>query len=107
MSKQYFTIKDVSLGDFISSLTLNEGYNDNRKIQNGYKNVIMKCVCNSNSLVFYDNSKFHSTDSFYQNKIENHSNITINENDSKFNKPEIKKEENKLNIIITNDEFLI
>ena len=107
LSKQYFTIKDVSLGDFISSLTLNEGYNDNRKIQNGYKNVIMKCVCNSNSLVFYDNSKFHSTDSFYQNKIENHSNITINENDSKFNKPEIKKEENKLNIIITNDEFLI
>lgn len=130
LSKQHFTIKDVILGDFISSLTLNEGYNynDDRKIQNGYQNVIMKCVCNSDSLVFYDNSSFISADSFYLNEIENH-NITINENDSKFNieyvtdkqieksndsfydreyhKPEIKKEENKPNIIITNDEFLI
>ena len=128
LSKQHFTIKDVILGDFISSLTLNEGYNDDRNIQNGYQNVIMKCVCNSDSLVFYDNSTFHSTDSFYSNKIENH-NITINGNDFKFNKdyvmdtqnknlndifydgeyhkPEIKKEENKPNIIITNDEFLI
>ena len=52
LSKQHFTIKDVTLGDFISSLTLNEGYNDDRKIQNGYQNVIMKCVCNSDSLVF-------------------------------------------------------
>ena len=147
LSKQHFTIKDVILGDFISSLTLNEGYNDDRNIQNGYQNVIMRCVCNSDSLVFYDNSTFHNTDSFYSNRIENHDitindsadlfcsskienhNITINENDSKFNieyvtdkqikklddsfydgeyhKPEIKKEENKLNIIITNDEFLI
>ena len=130
LSKQHFTIKDVSLGDFISSLTLNKGYNDDRKIQNGYQNVIMKCVCNSDSLVFYYNSTIYNPDSFYSNKIEaeNH-NITINENDSKFNieyvtdkqieksndsfydreyhKPEIKKEENKLNIIITNDEFLI
>ena len=106
LSKQYFTIKDVSLGTFISKLTLNEVYSHEQS-GIGYDNIIMKCVCNSNSLVFYDNSKFHSTDSFYQNKIENHSNITINENDSKFNKPEIKKEENKLNIIITNDEFLI
>ena len=130
LSKQHFTIKDVTLGDFISSLTLNEGYNDDRKIQNGYQNVIMKCVCNSDSLVFYYNSTIYNPDSLYSNKIEieNH-NITINENDSKFNKeyvtdkvikksndsfydreyhkPEIKKEENKLNIIITNDEFLI
>ena len=130
LSKQHFTIKDVSLGDFISSLTLNEGYNDDRKIQNGYQNVIMKCVCNSDSLVFYYNSTIYNPYSFYSNKIEIEShNITINENDSKFNeeyvidkvskkandsfydreyhKPEIKKEENKLNIIITNDEFLI
>ena len=130
LSKQHFTIKDVTLGDFISSLTLNEGYNDDRKIQNGYQNVIMKCVCNSDSLVFYYNSTIYNPDSLCSNKIEieNH-NITINENDSKFNeeyvidnvikksndsfydreyhKPEIKKEENKLNIIITNDEFLI
>lgn len=106
LSKQYFTIKDVSLGTFISKLTLNEVYSHEQS-GIGYDNTIMKCVCNSNSLVFYDNSKFHRTDSFYQNKIENPSNITINENDSKFNKPEIKKEENKLNIIITNDEFLI
>ena len=130
LSKQHFTIKDVTLGDFISSLTLNEGYNDDRKIQNGYQNVIMKCVCNSDSLVFYYNSTIYNPYSLYSNKIEieNH-NITINENDSKFNKeyvidkvikksndsfydreyhkPEIKKEENKLNIIITNDEFLI
>ena len=134
LSKQHFTIKDVILGDFISSLTLNEGYDD-RNIQNGYQNVIMKCVCNSDSLVFYDNSSlsFNSADSFCSNKIEieNH-NIKINENDSKFNieyvtdsqikksndsfydfydreyhKPEIKKEENKPNIIISNDEFLI
>ena len=130
LSKQHFTIKDVTLGDFISSLTLNEGYNDDRKIQNGYQNVIMKCVCNSESLVFYYNSTIYNPYSLYSKKIEreNH-NITINENDSKFNKeyvtdkvikksndsfydreyhkPEIKKEENKLNIIITNDEFLI
>ena len=128
LSKQHFTIKDVTLGDFISSLTLNEGYNDDRKIQNGYQNVIMKCVCNSDSLVFYYNSTIYNPYSLYSNEIENH-NITINENDSKFNieyvtdkqieksndsfydreyyKPEIKKEENKLNIIITNDEFLI
>ena len=130
LSKQHFTIKDVSLGDFISNLTLNEGYNDDRKIQNGYQNVIMKCVCNSDSLVFYYNSTIYNPYSLYSNKIEieNH-NITINENDSKFNeeyvidkvikksndsfydreyhKTEIKKEENKLNIIITNDEFLI
>lgn len=139
LSKQYFTIKDVILGDFISSLTLNEGYNDDGYNDDGYQNVIMKCVCNSDSLVFYDNSTFHSTYSFYssknitinENDSENH-NITINENDSKFNieyvtdsqikksndsfydfydreyhKPEIKKEENKPNIIIANDEFLI
>lgn len=135
LSKQHFTIKDVILGDFISSLTLNEGYNynDDRKIQNGYQNVIMKCVCNSDSLVFYYNStlSFNSADLFCSNKIENND-ITINENDSKSNieyaidsqikksndsfydiydreyhKPEIKKEENKPNIIITNDEFLI
>ena len=135
LSKQHFTIKDVILGDFISSLTLNEGYNynDDRKIQNGYQNVIMKCVCNSDSLVFYYNSTFYGPDSFHSNKIEIEShNIKINENDSKFNieyvtdsqikksndsfydiydreyhKPEIKKEENNPNIIITNDEFLI
>ena len=139
LSKQYFTIKDVILGDFISSLTLNEGYNDDGYNDDGYQNVIMKCVCNSDSLVFYDNSTFNSTYSFYssknitinENDSENH-NITINENDSKFNieyvtdsqikksndsfydfydreyhKPEIKKEENKPNIIISNDEFLI
>lgn len=136
LSKQYFTINDVSLGDFISSLTLNEGYSGDGKIQNGYQNVIMKCVCNSDSLVFYDNSTFNNVDSFYSNKIEKHD-ITINENDSKFNKeyvtdkedkhhvddkqieefadsfydgkshkPKVKKEENKSNII-TNDEFLI
>ena len=130
LSKQHFIIKDVILGDFISSLTLNEGYNDDGYNDDGYQNVIMKCVCNSDSLVFYYNStlSFNSADLFCSSKIENH-NITINENDSKFNieyvtdkqieksndsfydreyhKPEIKKEENKPNIIITNDEFLI
>ena len=69
LSKQHFTIKDVTLGDFISSLTLNEGYNDDRKIQNGYQNVIMKCVCNSDSLVFYYNSTIYSPGSLYSNKI--------------------------------------
>ena len=133
LSKQHFIIKDVILGDFISSLTLNEGYNDDGYNDDGYQNVIMKCVCNSDSLVFYYNStlSFNSADLFCSSKIENHD-ITINENDSKFNieyvtdkqikksndsfydfydreyhKPEIKKEENKPNIIISNDEFLI
>lgn len=122
LSKQYFTIDDVNLGIFISTLQLNERY----YIGHGpHTNVIMKCKCNSLSLVFYDNTTL-SVD-----EIENHS-ITINENDPNFNKAytldkqikelnkffddechksEIKKEENKnsnkLNIVITNDELLI
>ena len=46
LSKQYFTINDVSLGTFISKLTLNEGY-PHGKSGIGYDNIIMKCVCNS------------------------------------------------------------
>ena len=105
LSKQYFTIKDVILGDFISSLTLNEGYNynDDRNIQNGYQNVIMKCVCNSDSLVFYDNSTFHNTDSFYSNRIENH-NITINGNDYKFNKEYVITDKQINNITINEND---
>ena len=53
LSKQYFTINDVSLGTFISKLTLNEVYSHG-KSGIGYDNTIMKCVCNSDSLVFYD-----------------------------------------------------
>lgn len=113
LSKQYFTINDVNLGTFISKLTLNEGYS-NRRSGIGYENIIMKCVCNSLSLVFYDKTTLSD------DEIEKAA-ITINENDPNFNKaytvddkqikeynkPEIKKEENKLNIIIANDEFLI
>lgn len=113
LSKQYFTINDVNLGTFISKLTLNEGYSNGR-CGIGYENTIMKCVCNSLSLVFYDKTTLSDEE------IEKAA-ITINENDPNFNKaytvddkqikeynkPEIKKEENKLNIIITNDEFLI
>lgn len=121
LSKQYFTINDVNLGTFISKLTLNEGYSNGR-CGIGYENTIMKCVCNSLSLVFYDNTTLSNEE------IEKAA-ITINENDPNFNKeytvddkqikelnkffegeshkPEIKKEENKPNIIIVNDEFLI
>ena len=113
LSKQYFTINDVNLGTFISKLTLNEGYSNGR-CGIGYENTIMKCVCNSLSLVFYDKTTLSDEE------IEKAA-ITINENDPNFNKvytvddkqikeynkPEIKKEENKLNIIIANDEFLI
>lgn len=113
LSKQYFTINDVNLGTFISKLTLNEGYSNGR-CGIGYENTIMKCVCNSLSLVFYDKTTLSDEE------IEKAA-ITINENDPNFNKaytvddkqikeynkPEIKKEENKLNIIIVNDEFLI
>lgn len=118
LSKQYFTINDVSLGTFISKLTLNEGYSNGRS-GIGYENIIMKCVCNSLSLVFYDKTTLSDEE------IEKHA-ITINENDPNFNKAytidcqgkkfeEVdeffdkleKNEENKLNIIITNDEFLI
>lgn len=122
LSKQYFTINDVSLGTFISKLTLNEGYSNGRS-GIGYENIIMKCVCNSLSLVFYDKTTLSDEE------IEKHA-ITINENDPNFNKaytidcqdkkfeevdqffesgsnkPE-NKPENKQNIIITNDEFLI
>ena len=125
LSKQYFTINDVSLGTFISKLTLNEGYSNGR-CGIGYDNIIMKCVCNSLSLVFYDKTTLS------KEEIEKAA-ITINENDPNFNKSytindyamndkEIiefsklfddgsnkskDKPENKLNIIITNDEFLI
>ena len=122
LSKQYFTINDVSLGTFISKLTLNEGYSHGR-CGIGYENIIMKCVCNSLSLVFYDKTTLSNEE------IEKAA-ITINENDPNFNKGytidcqgkkfeevdeffdkqekiEEKNEENKPNIIITNDEFLI
>ena len=122
LSKQYFTINDVSLGTFISKLTLNEGYShEGSRI--GYENTIMKCVCNSLSLTFYDKTTLS------KEEVEKHA-ITINENDPNFNKGytidcqgkkfeevdeffdkqekiEEKNEENKPNIIITNDEFLI
>ena len=122
LSKQYFTINDVSLGTFISKLTLNEGYS-NGKSGIGYENIIMKCVCNSLSLVFYD--KTTSSDE----EIEKDA-IAMSENDPNFNKGytidyqgkkfeeadeffdkqekiEEKNEENKPNIIMINDEFLI
>lgn len=121
LSKQYFTINDVSLGTFISKLTLNEGYSNGR-CGIGYDNIIMKCVCNSLSLVFYDKTTLS------KEEVEKHA-ITINENDPNFNKSytindysmndkEIiefsklfddgcNKPENKQNIIIANDEFLI
>ena len=122
LSKQYFTINDVSLGTFISKLTLNEGYSHG-KSGIGYDNTIMKCVCNSLSLTFYDKTTLP------KEEVEKHA-ITINENDPNFNKGytidcqgkkfeqvdeffdkqekiEEKNEENKPNIIITNDEFLI
>ena len=122
LSKQYFTINDVSLGTFISKLTLNEGYSHERS-GIGYDNTIMKCVCNSDSLVFYDKT------TLLKEEVDKHT-ITINENDPNFNKGytidcqckkfeqvdeffdkqekiEEKNEENKPNIIITNDEFLI
>ena len=122
LSKQYFTINDVSLGTFISKLTLNEGYShEGSRI--GYENTIMKCVCNSLSLTFYDKTTLSDEE------IEKYA-ITISENDPNFNKAytidcqgkkfeevdeffdkqekiEKKNEENKQNIIITNDEFLI
>ena len=122
LSKQYFTINDVSLGTFISKLTLNEGYShEGSRI--GYDNAIMKCVCNSLSLKFYDKTTLS------KEEVEKHA-ITINENDPNFNKGytidyqgkkfeevdeffdkqekiEEKNEENKPNIMITNDEFLI
>lgn len=122
LSKQYFTINDVSLGTFISKLTLNEGYSHGRS-GIGYDNTIMKCVCNSLSLTFYDKTTLS------KEEVEKHA-IAINENDPNFNKGytidcqckkfeqvdeffdkqekiEEKNEENKPNIIITNDEFLI
>lgn len=122
LSKQYFTINDVSLGTFISKLTLNEVYSHG-KSGIGYDNTIMKCVCNSLSLTFYDKTTLS------KEEVEKHA-ITINENDPNFNKGytidyqskkfeevdeffdkqekiEEKNEENKANIIITNDEFLI
>ena len=122
LSKQYFTINDVSLGTFISKLTLNEVYSHG-KSGIGYDNTIMKCVCNSDSLVFYDKTTLS------KEEVDKHA-ITINENDPNFNKGytidcqckkfeqvdeffdkqekiEEKNEENKQNIIITNDEFLI
>ena len=122
LSKQYFTINDVSLGTFISKLTLNEVYSHG-KSGIGYDNIIMKCVCNSLSLKFYDKTTLQ------KEEVDKHA-ITINENDSNFNKGytidyqgkkfekvdeffdkkekiEEKNEENKPNIIITNDEFLI
>lgn len=122
LSKQYFTINDVSLGTFISKLTLNEGYSNGR-CGIGYENIIMKCVCNSLSLVFYDKTTLS------KEEIEKAA-ITINENDPNFNKSytidcqgkkfeEVdkffddgcnkseNKSENKPNIIIANDEFLI
>ena len=122
LSKQYFTINDVSLGTFISKLTLNEGYShEGSRI--GYENTIMKCVCNSLSLTFYDKTTLS------KEEVEKHA-ITINKDDPNFNKGytidyqgkkfekvdeffdkqekiEEKNEENKPNIIITNDEFLI
>ena len=122
LSKQYFTINDVSLGTFISKLTLNEVYSHG-KSGIGYDNTIMKCVCNSDSLVFYDKTTLS------KEEVDKHA-ITINENDPNFNKgytidcqgkkfeevdqffesgsnkPE-NKPENKQNIIIANDEFLI
>ena len=122
LSKQYFTINDVSLGTFISKLTLNEGYSNGRS-GIGYDNTIMKCVCNSLSLTFYDKTTLSDEE------IEKYA-ITISENDPNFNKAytidcqgkkfeevdeffdkqekiEEKNEENKPNIIIANDEFLI
>ena len=122
LSKQYFTINDVSLGTFISKLTLNEGYSNGRS-GIGYDNTIMKCVCNSLSLTFYDKTTLSDEE------IEKYA-ITISENDPNFNKAytidcqgkkfeevdeffgkqekiEEKNEENKPNIIIINDEFLI
>ena len=118
LSKQYFTINDVSLGTFISKLTLNEVYSHG-KSGIGYDNTIMKCVCNSLSLTFYDKTTLP------KEEVEKHA-ITINENDPNFNKgytidcqckkfEEVdeffdkleKNGENKPNIIITNDEFLI
>ena len=122
LSKQYFTINDVSLGTFISKLTLNEGYS-HKGSRIGYDNTIMKCVCNSLSLTFYDKTTLSDEE------IEKYA-ITISENDPNFNKAytidcqgkkfeevdeffdkqekiEEKNEENKPNIIIINDEFLI
>lgn len=92
LSKKYFTINDVSLGTFISKLPLNQGYNYNG---NGYDNIIMRCTCNSLSLVFYENI------TLTVDKIENHV-IT----DSISNRVYTKNKKNKSDIII-NDEFLI
>lgn len=90
LSKQYFTINDVSLGTFISKLPLNQEYNGN-----GYDNIIMRCTCNSLSLAFYENI------TLTVDKIENHV-IT----DSISNRVYTKNKKNKSDIII-NDEFLI
>ena len=122
LSKQYFTINDVSLGTFISKLALNEGYSHERS-GIGQDNTIIKCVCNSLSLTFYDKTTLSDEE------IEKYA-ITISENDPNFNKAytidcqgkkfeevdeffdkqekiEEKNKENKPNIIIINDEFLI
>lgn len=90
LSKQYFTINDVSLGTFISKLPLNQEYNGN-----GYDNIIMRCTCNSLSLAFHENI------TLTVDKIENHV-IT----DSISNRVYTKNKKNKSDIII-NDEFLI
>ena len=124
LSKQYFTINDVSLGTFVSTLSINDAYGIKKQ---KYQNAIMKCTCNSLSLTFYDNTTLSaeeirkaaiaiSADDPNLNKA-----FTIDCQDKKFeevneffdgeqHKPEIKKEkkeEKKLNIVITNDELLI
>mgnify|MGYP006987447781 FL=1 len=124
LSKQYFTINDVSLGTFVSTLSINDAYGIKKQ---KYQNAIMKCTCNSLSLTFYDNTTLSAEE------IEKAA-IAISADDPDFNKAFIidcqdkkfeevneffdgeqhkleikkeKKEEKKLNIVITNDELLI
>lgn len=124
LSERYFTINDVSLGTFVSTLSINDAYGIKKQ---KYQNAIMKCTCNSLSLTFYDETTLSAEE------IEKAA-IAINENDPNFNKiftvdcqdkkfenvdeffdveqhkPEIKKEkkeEKKSNIVITNNELLI
>lgn len=124
LSKQYFTINNVSLGTFVSTLSINDAYGIKKQ---KYQNVIMKCTCNSLSLTFYDETTLSAEEiekaaiTISENDPNFNKALTIDCQDKKFeevneffdngsNKPEIKKEkkeEKKSNIVITNDELLI
>lgn len=124
LSKQYFTINDVSLGTFVSTLSINDAYGIKKQ---KYQNAIMKCTCNSLSLTFYDETTLSAEEiekaaiAISENDPNFNKAFTIDCQDKKFenvdeffdtgsNKPEIKKEkkeEKKSNIVITNDELLI